>query len=241
MDRCYRPEEMVIAASGAVDEDALLKIAEEYFGGFADKGEALSRTIPLFCGGVRHDDRDIEQTHLALAFPGVASGDDDFFATRLYADILGGGMSSRLFQKVREERGLAYSVYAFADGFERSGLFGAYVNADEDQIIEAAQIICDEMHASAAALDNQEIARAKALLRSSLMMGLESPGSRIEAAAGQLFVYGALMSSEEILSRIDAISLTDLKRCAARALEGPCAASMVGPGDVGAVAAVFEK
>ena len=106
---------------------------------------------------------------------------------------------------------------------------------------------CDSPIATLAALTSSdqrrirdERARAKALLRSSLMMGLESPGSRIEAAAGQLFIYGALMAPEEILNRIDAISLADLKRCAARALEGPCAASIVGPGDVGAVAAMFN-
>lgn len=240
MSRCYQPKEMIIAVSGAVDDVSLESIMRDYFGGFDNAGEPLQRTIPAFYGGVRHDARDIEQTHLALAFPGVASGDDDFFATRLYADILGGGMSSRLFQKVREEKGLAYSVYAFADGFEQSGLFGAYVNADEDQIVEAAEIIRSEMEDSARKLDEQEIARAKALLRSSLMMGLESPASRIEAAAGQLFVYGALMAPEEILERIDAISTEDLKRCAERALKGPCAVSMVGPGNADAVKILFD-
>lgn len=239
MRRCYRPSELIIAASGAVDEEVLLKLAETHFGEMADRGEGLNRTEPEFCGGVRHDKRDIEQTHLALAFPGVASGHEDFFATRLYADILGGGMSSRLFQKVREEYGLAYSVYAFADGFEQSGLFGAYVNADEDQIAEAAEIIRDELQNTAEMFEESEIARAKAMLRSSLMMGLENPAGRIEAAAGQLFVYGALMTPEEILERIDAISPDDLKRCAARAAKGPCAISMVGPGDVQAIASIF--
>ncbi len=240
MNRCYQPNEMIVAVSGAVDEASFKTIARDCFGGFNNAGEPLQRTKPSFYGGVRHDARDIEQTHLALAFPGVASGDDDFFATRLYADILGGGMSSRLFQKVREEKGLAYSVYAFADGFEQSGLFGAYVNADEDQIVEAAEIIRSEMEDSARKLDDQEIGRAKALLRSSLMMGLESPASRIDAAAGQLFVYGALMTPEEILERIEAITPEDLKRCAGRALQGPCAVSMVGPGNAGAVLALFS-
>lgn len=240
MARCYRPQDMIVAAAGAVDELELVKLAEDWFGGFASEGEAASRAAPHFAGGLLHDKRKIEQTHLAVAFPGVASGHDDYFATRLYADVLGGGMSSRLFQKIREERGLAYSVYAFADGFENAGLLGAYVNADAKHIPEAAKIIRDEMQASAAHLGDQEVARGKALLRSSLMMGLESPASRIEAAAGQLFTYGALMDADEILRRIDAITVEDMQRCAKRALEGPCAISIVGPCKAGAVEEAFK-
>lgn len=229
MTRCYRPDEMVVAASGAVDEEALLKLAEDWFGGFAVGGEGIARNAPHFAGGLLHDKRKIEQTHLAVAYPGVASGHEDYFATRLYADILGGGMSSRLFQKIREERGLAYSVYAFADGFENAGLLGAYVNAEAKHIAEAAKIIREEIQATAAAMTDAEVARGKALLRSSLMMGLESPANRIEAAAGQLFTYGRLMDAEEILERIDAVAVADMQRCAGRALEGPCAISIVGP------------
>ncbi|WP_411820154.1 pitrilysin family protein [Hyphococcus formosus] len=240
MDRCYRPQDMIIAAAGAIDEDNLFALAEKCFGDFASKGEGTARQKAAFRGGTRHDARDIEQTHLALAFPGVSSRDDDFFATRLFADVLGGGMSSRLFQKIREERGLAYSVYSFADGFDQCGLLGAYVNAEEKHIVEAAEIIRREMEAACQKLDDNEVSRARALLRSSLMMGLESPAARIESASGQLLVYGALMSPEEILAKIDAVSLDDLKRCGERALSGKVAVSIVGPGDVEAVASVFE-
>lgn len=240
MDRCYRPEEMIVAAAGAVDEDALVKIVQERFGVFASHGVAIKRTAPAFHGGLLHDERKIEQTHLAVAFPGVASGHEDFFATRLYADVLGGGMSSRLFQKIREERGLAYSVYAFADGFEQSGLLGAYVNAEAKHIAEAAKIIRDEMEATIAALTEEEVARGKALLRSSLMMGLESPANRIEAAAGQLFTFGRLMDADETLVRIDAVTVNDMQRCAKRALEGPCALSIVGPCKAAPVEKVFN-
>ncbi len=240
MARCYRPQEMILAAAGAVEEDALLKLAEDWFGSFSGEGEGAERRAPPFLGGLRHDKRKIEQTHLAVAFPGVASAHADFFATRLYADVLGGGMSSRLFQKIREERGLAYSVYAFADGFDNAGLLGAYVNAEAKHIAEAATIIRAEMEATAAAMTAEEVARGKALLRSSLMLGLESPANRIEAAAGQLFTYGALMDADEILARIDAITVADMQRCAARALEGPCAVSIVGPCKTAPVEAAFN-
>ncbi len=240
MTRCYRPQDMVVAAAGAVDEAALVKLAERYFGGFASNCAGSSRPAPVFAGGVRHDGRKIEQTHLAVAFPGVASSHPDFFAARLYADILGGGMSSRLFQKIREERGLAYSVYAFADGYEDAGLVGAYVNAEAKHIPEAATIIRAEMEATAKALTAAEVSRAKALLRSSLLMGLESPANRIEAAAGQIFVYGAPMSPAEIVRRIDAVTAEDMQRCARRALHGPCAISVVGPCKTAAVEAAFK-
>ncbi|GJL93498.1 M16 family metallopeptidase [Hyphococcus sp.] len=240
MKRCYRPQDMVIAASGAVDEDGLLRLAEKYFGAFASNANGVEqRTGPAFTGGVSHDARKIEQTHLAVAFPGVASGHDEYFATRLYADILGGGMSSRLFQKIREERGLAYSVYAFADGYDESGLLGAYVNAEAKHIPEAAKIIRDEMEATANAMTDAEVSRGKALLRSSLLMGLESPANRIEAAAGQLFVYGKPMGADEILARIDAITVDEMQHCARRALDGPCAISIVGPCKTASVEAVF--
>lgn len=241
MKRCYQPGDMIVAASGALDADALFDLAERSFGQFPSAENGPLRSPARFKGGVRHEDRDIEQTHLTLAFPGVASEQEDFFAARLYADVLGGGMSSRLFQKIREERGLAYSVYAFADGYQGAGLLGAYVNAEADHIPETATIIREEMRASLTNLDNQEIARGKALLRSSLMMGLESPANRIEAAAGQLFVYGALLGADEILSRIEAVTVEDLERCATRALSGPAAISIVGPCDVAKVEAVIGR
>lgn len=240
MARCYRPQDMVIAAAGAIDEDALLRLAEKSFGAMTAQGEGTARSAASFSGGARHDRRKIEQTHLAIAFPGVASAHADFFASRLYADILGGGMSSRLFQTIREERGLAYSVYAFADGFEDAGLLGAYVNAEAKHIAEAARIIREEMEATAAAMTEAEIARSKAMLRSSLMMGLESPANRIEAAAGQVFVHGRLLGADEILARIDAVSSDDLKRCAHRALSAPCAISIVGRCDAGDVKAALQ-
>lgn len=239
MDRCYGPGDMVIAAAGNVDGDELAGLLES---SFIAKGASIERarhSVVQFSGDVRHDSRDIEQTHLALAFPGVSSRDDDYFATRIYADVLGGGMSSRLFQKVREERGLAYSVYAFADGFEQCGLTGAYVGADAEQIGETAQLIRAEMELMTISVVQAEIDRARALLRSSLMMGLESPAVRIETAAGQLFTFDKLMTPEEITSRLDAVSITDIKRCAARTLSGAYSIAMVGPGDAAAVERVI--
>ncbi len=240
MERCYRPDTLVIAAAGRIDPDTFLPLVESQFADFGMEGECPPRSAPAFKGGVRHDARDIEQTHLAVALPGVSSRDEDFFATRIFADALGGGMSSRLFQKIREERGLAYSVYAFADGYNDCGLIGAYVGADASQILEAAQLIRQEIEAMAAGAAQIEIDRARAMLRSSMMMSLESPAARIESASGQLMTFGRVLTPEEITERLAAVTASDVERCAARALAGGASVSVVGAGDASEVATFFQ-
>ncbi len=241
MYRCYSAQTLVIAAAGNIDPDHFLPLVESRFGDFPSNGAGPARTIPAFKGGLRHDAREIEQSHLAIALPGAASRDDDFFATRIFADALGGGMSSRLFQKIREERGLAYSVYAFADGYDECGLVGAYVGADASQIRDAAQLIRMEIEEMAAGSTQIEIDRARAMLRSSLMMSLESPAARIEIAAGQFFTFGRVMTPEEITDKLSAVTRKDVERCAAKALEGAFSVSLVGAGDAPEVASIFEN
>ncbi len=240
MGRHYRPEAMIVAVAGKVETDQVVTHVKKQFDDMpAGEGERV-RTTPSFVGGIEHDDRDIEQTHLALAFPGVASGADDFFATRIFADALGGGMSSRLFQSIREERGLAYSVYAFADGYEDCGLVGAYLGAEESQIVDAAQLIRKEMEAMATSVTQIEIDRARALLRASLMMGMEGPAARIEANAGQLFTFGEIVPPDALVERLNAVTTDDIKRCAGRALDGALSIAIVGAGEPDRVAKVFS-
>lgn len=241
MTRCYGAGDLVIAAAGKIEPADFLSLAERYFGADAPSPARMRREHPQFRSGVRHDARSIEQAHLALAFPGYGAGDDAAFAARLYADVLGGGMSSRLFQSIREERGLAYSVYAFSDAFEQCGLIGAYAAASPDQIVETARLIRREMEASLTTLTQAELDRARALLRSSLMMGLENPAGRIEMAAGQVFTFGRLLPADEIADRLDAVTLRDISACAEHALEGACCLAMVGAGDIDAVRAVFPQ
>ncbi len=240
MSRHYRPEAMIVAVSGKVETDHVVSQVKAQFGDMPAEKRVSERSVPSFVGGVQHDPRDIEQTHLALAFPGVSSGADDFFATRIFADALGGGWSSRLFQTVREERGLAYSVYAFADGYEECGLVGAYLGAEAGQIVEAATLIRREIEAMANSVTQMEIDRARALLRASLMMGMEGPAARIEANAGQLFTYGEIISPDALVDRLHAVTIDDIKRCAARALDGAFSIAIVGAGDPDAVADVFR-
>ncbi len=232
MKRGYQPSEMIVAVAGKVDADAFMKGVEDAFGSLAETEDRNERTRPVFKGGVRADTRDIEQTHLAVAFPGVSSRDDDFFAARVFAEVLGGGMSSRLFQRVREREGLAYSVYAFSDSYDDCGLVGCYAGADASEIPAIAVAFREEIKDLVDNTGDEELARAKSMLRASMLMALESPAARIESAVGQLFRDNHIMSAEEITRRLEGVSSGDIARCAERALGGPAAISMVGPGDV---------
>lgn len=237
MRRLYRPERLVIAASGAIDSDAVEKLAAGAFGALK-KGEPCLRPAARYIGGARHDDRDIEQTHISLAFPAVSTRDPDYFATRVFAEAFGGGMSSRLFQKIREDRGLAYAVYAYADCYDDAGVIGAYVGTEDDNAEEAVRLVMDELRAAAEGMTDAEINRARALLRSNLLMSLESPASRAEAAAAQLFSYGVAFTAAALQERLDAVTRDDVRRCAERAVvNGRASLAVVGPADFGALEA----
>ncbi|HXI87083.1 MAG TPA: insulinase family protein, partial [Parvularculaceae bacterium] len=191
---------------------------------------------PSYVGGAAHDARAIEQTHIAAAFPGVGSRHQDFFAMRVFAEALGGGMASRLFQTIREERGLAYSVYAHADCYDDVGALGAYIGADAEHALEAVELLRREIEDAAEALSAEEAARARAVLTSTLLMGLENPAGRIEMAAGQIFTFGAALSPAEMRGRLNAVTIDDARRCAERALSGPASLAIVGEGDLASIA-----
>jgi predicted Zn-dependent peptidase len=174
---------------------------------------------------------------MMLAWPGVGARHEDYYATRLLAEALGGGMSSRLFQTVREERGLAYSVYAFSECYDETGFLAAYAGTEARAAVEAAALIRGELESAAEGLSQAELDRARALLRSSLLMALESPMGRVEMAAGQFFAFGRALSAAEIRARLDAVGVDDLRRCARRAASGRRSVSIVGPCDKDAVVA----
>ncbi|MBI1364848.1 MAG: insulinase family protein [Alphaproteobacteria bacterium] len=236
MRRLYQPERMVIAAAGAVDAEKIARWAEIRFPPRTSSAPA-ARTPPRYVGGVAADPRDIEQTHLAIAFPAVGARHEDYFATRILAEALGGGMASRLFQTVREERGLAYSVYAYADCYDDAGALGIYLGTDVENALEGARLSRSALEKSREDLSQREVDRARAMLTSTMLMGLESPTGRIETAAGQLFTFGEVLTPAAIRAKLDAVSVEDARRCADRALtDGAVSFSLVGPGDFAALA-----
>jgi predicted Zn-dependent peptidase len=225
----YRLESMTLVASGAVAHDAILKLAEEKCAGL-NRG-AVPSTVPAhYVGGDFRSVEDLEQAHVAYAFPGLSNADADYFVAQIYATALGGGTSSRLFQEVREKRGLCYSVYAFSNGFQDSGFLGIYAGTGENEAAELSAVIAGEMEAMSGNLTDSEVARARAQLKVSLLMGMERPGTRAEQIAGQLFALGKVQSAAEIVAQLDAIDVAAVKTYAARVVAtGRPTIAAVGP------------
>ena len=225
----YRLEGMTLVASGAVDHDAILKLAEEKCAGL-NPGAVPACPSAHYAGGDFRAVEDLEQAHVAYAFPGLSNANEDYFVAQVYATALGGGTSSRLFQEVREKRGLCYSVYAFSSGFQDSGFLGIYAGTGESEAAELSAVIAGEMAAMTANLSDGEVARARAQLKVSLLMGMERPGTRAEQIAGQLFALGRVQSSAEIVAQLDAINTAAVKAYAARVVEaGHPTIAAVGP------------
>ena len=225
----YRLEGMTLVASGAVEHDAILKLAEEKCAGL-NPGAVLAGAPAHYVGGDFRAVEDLEQAHVAYAFPGLSNPDADYFVAQVYATALGGGTSSRLFQEVREKRGLCYSVYAFSNGFQDSGFLGIYAGTGEDEAAELSAVIAGEMEAMTRNLTDGEVARARAQLKVSLLMGMERPGTRAEQIAGQLFALGRVQSAAEIVDQLDAIDVAAVKAYAARVVEaGHPTIAAVGP------------
>ena len=239
MRRTYCAHDMVIAASGGVEAKVIERLARETFS-FAKGAPPPPRAPARYVGGRRHDARDIEQTHFALAFPGAGVTADDYYATRVFAEALGGGMSSRIFQSVREERGLAYAVHSFADAYEDAGTIGVYAGTDAANAAEAITLIRRDIEALAAAPTDREIERSKAMLKSTMLMALENPSNRIETAVGQLYAHGRLMAPDELAARLDAVTIADVQAAAAKALSGVASLAVVGPGAFGSFEAALD-
>jgi predicted Zn-dependent peptidase len=225
--RRYRAGTMTLVCSGAVSHQEIVRIAERKFAGLR-QGAAAASVAAHYKGGEMRVEEELEQAHIAYAFPGVAANDDDFYVSQLHAMVLGGGMSSRLFQEVREKRGLCYSIYAFTNNFQDSGFTGIYVGTGENEAAEVSAVIAGEMEGLCRQVGDAELARAKAQLKSGLLMGLERPGSRAEQIAGQIFTFGRVQSVAEIVAQIERVDASEVKRYAAQVMASPSIAA-VGP------------
>ena len=223
--RRYRAGAMTLVSSGAVSHGEIVALAEEKFAGLVS-GTAEPTPPAHYVGGDIRIEEDLEQAHVVYAFPGVAANDPDFHVAQLHAMVLGGGMSSRLFQEVREKRGLCYSIYAFTNNFQDGGFTGIYAGTGEKEAGELSAVIAGEMEAMAGTVSDAELARAKAQLKSGLLMGLERPGTRAEHIAGQIFTFGRMQSVAEIVAQIEAVDAAALRRYATRILMQPSIAAM---------------
>ncbi|MGX8272835.1 M16 family metallopeptidase [Brevundimonas diminuta] len=240
--RLYSPDHMVVSVSGAVDEAELLTLAEAWFGqAVAAPHEPTAPAV--FTGGEAKLARKIEQANLVFQLPSLGVRDPRQPALRLFTEILGGGMASRLFQSAREDRGLAYAIDAYQETYDELGVLGVYAGAAAERSLELAELCAAEiLDLAEKGPTEAELARAKAVLNASLWMADESPASRSGRLAGQTLAFGAPVSSEENAARIEAQTAQDLRAVGqAMTSQGLAATAVLGPKAAGGAGRVFRQ
>ena len=226
--REYTPGKMVLAAAGDVDHARIVDTADRLFG--AMPSVAPQQPEPgRYTGGERRISRKLEQASLVLGLPGLSFKDPDYFATHLFAHILGGGLTSRLWHEVRETRGLAYSIDSFHWPFSDCGLFGIGAGTAGADVRELMDVTLDCMVQATQDISEIELIRAKAQMKVALLTALEAPGGRIERVARQSLSWGRLISSEEIKKKVDALEVEHVREAGRRLLKGVPTLAAIGP------------
>jgi predicted Zn-dependent peptidase len=241
MRRHYAAGSVVVAAAGALGHGQVLDLVREHFGDL--QVEPAPPYLPgLYEGGEFRESRDLDQVHIVLGFPSFAYGDPGYYPALLLSTLLGGGMSSRLFQEVREKRGLVYSIYSFAAPYMDGGLFGIYAGTGEREVDELVPVTLEELRKVQHQVSEPELARARAQVKASLLMSLESTGSRCEQLARQLQVFGRIIPTAETVAKINAVTLADVQRAAARLFRSRPTLAALGPASrVPPLADIAEK
>jgi predicted Zn-dependent peptidase len=236
--RRYRPQDMVVAVAGNVDHATVVRLVRTAFGAAGMLDGSAEPTLPRTgrllrtFGGTRVVRRTTEQANVVLGGPGVARTDERRFALGVLNAALGGGMSSRLFQEVREKRGLAYSVYSYHAQYADTGLFGVYAGCVPRKVDEVLAICRDEIaKVAATGLTLDEIQRGKGQLRGSLVLGLEDTGSRMSRIGKAELVYGEQLSVDEVLAKIEHVTPDEVSAVAADLLTETPTLAVVGPFD----------
>ncbi|MGD9538467.1 MAG: M16 family metallopeptidase [Alphaproteobacteria bacterium] len=215
----YAAPRMVVVGAGRIEHDGLVALVERAFDSLPEP-RPLARSPARYGGGDARKVRELEQLHLIIGFDGVPFDDDDFPAMQLFSTLLGGGMSSRLFQEIREKRGLAYSVFSFASSYTDGGTFGVYAGTAPEDAAELMPVMADEMMKTCEAITEPELARARAQLKSGLMMSLESTSARIERLGRHMLIFGRPLSIAEMVERIEAVTPERIVALAKRTFTG---------------------
>lgn len=224
----YHASRMVLAASGRIEHDALVELAEHAFDQLPS-GEPPDGDGVRYEGGEFREARELEQVHLVLGFDGIAFGDADYYALSVLTTLFGGGMSSRLFQEVREKRGLAYNISSFATSYTDGGVFGIYAGTGERDLAELVPVLCDEMMKLGMGVGADEVERARAQLKASILMTLESTSARCELLGHQMLVFGRPIPASEVAEEIEAVDAATVSRVARRLLSSRPAVAAIGP------------
>ncbi len=226
----YGGPNMVLAAAGSVDHDDIVGLAGQAFAGLP-AGGITGPAAARYVGGESLLQKPLEQVHYLMGFDGLPFNDDDFYAAQVLATVLGGGMSSRLFQEVREKRGLAYSVFAFSASYVDGGVFGLYAATGANDLTELVPVLCDEVLRAGRDVNDAETARARAQHKASIMMGLEAAGARTEHLGRQMLIYGRSITPQELVEKIDAVDAAAVRRVAEHLVKSLPTVAAIGPLD----------
>ncbi len=228
--RHYGPGDMVIAAAGRLEHDRFCDLAAAAFGALPTGGQVVAEPA-RYSGGDFREARELEQVHLVLGFEGVGHHDPDYYAEMVFSTLFGGGMSSRLFQEVRELRGLAYAIHSFVWAYDDSGLFGVYAGTGQAEVAELLSVVCGELGKLPSGLDSDEMARARAQLKAGVLMSREGTTSRCEQLANQLLLYGRPLAVAEVIERIESVDYAALERFTGRLTGSTPTLAVIGPID----------
>ena len=220
MARHYGPRRLVFAAAGKVDHGRLVGLADRLFGNLPATDPYAPEAARYSSGRRLERRKDLEQVHLCMAVQGLPYHHPDHFALQVLSTALGGGMSSRLFQEARENRGLCYSIFSFASAYADTGQLGVYAGTDPEDVPELMKVVADETRALVEGPSEDEIARARAQLKASLLMGLESCSAVCEDLARQLLCFDRRVPTEEVVAKIDAVDTAAITRLGRSLLSG---------------------
>ncbi|PID37097.1 MAG: peptidase M16 [Rhodobacterales bacterium] len=233
--RQYTPERMILSAAGAVDHAEILRFAERVFGALPGGG-ARDEVPARFVGGEKRMNKALEQVHFTLGFKAPSYRDEAIYTAQVYAGVMGGGMSSRLFQEVREKRGLCYSIYTQAGAYSDTGLLTLYAGTSGEDLAALTQVAGEELRRAGDTIRAEEVARAKAQMKAGLLMGMEGASARAERLARQVAIFGRVLPVDETVERIDAVSLPEVRGFAHYLMTHAPAMAVYGPvGDVPAL------
>jgi predicted Zn-dependent peptidase len=224
----YGARRMVLAAAGNLDHDRFAALAEKLLSDLPAERPATTEPA-CYTGGDWREQRDLEQLHLVLGFPGLTLDDPDFYAASVLSTAFGGGMSSRLFQEIREKRGLVYTIHCFAHSYRDGGLFGIYAGTGEEEVSELVPALCEEARKLEGGFSPVELARAKTQMKAGLLMSLESTSARCEQLAQHLLIHGTPFDPPEIVQRIEAVDDAAIRRIVAGWRSAPPTLTALGP------------
>ena len=228
MQNYYHPKKMVFSAAGLVDHDEFVDMIVKSTPNLP-QGKADSRIKGFYKGGEYREEKKLEQINMRLGFDGLDYHDDDYESLWIYSVLIGGGQTSRLFQEIREKRGLAYQIGSDYSPFSDCGSFDVFAGTGKDKITELLPVLCDELINSAKNITEEEITRAKTQIKSSMIMSLESSSSNATTAAYQLLRYNRLIDMEEDIEKINNVSKESIEKVVQKMLQSKPTIASIGP------------